>query len=133
MNLALAVWGGRISPVFDVSRRLSVLKIENNQVVSQNEHTIDTDAPFQKTDQLTELGIETLICGAISYPLAEMIKAKGIKLVPFIAGEVDAVLMSFLAGNLSITNMSMPGCCGQRMRFRGGHGRRGRHGKIIDL
>ena len=124
MKLALAVWNGRISPVFDTSRQLLVLEVEGGEVLSRREHEIAAEEAFAKVARLAELGVETLICGAVSRPLAEMIAMRGIRLVPFVAGDAEEVLAAFLAGNLPSPAMTMPGCCGRRLRFRGGMGGR---------
>lgn len=125
MKLALSVWNGRISPVFDAAKHLLVLKVENGQVVSRLERGIGTDEPLSKAGRLTELGVETLICGAVSRPLAEVIAARGIRLIPFVAGETEEVVAAFLAGTLPSPALAMPGCCGRRMRHQGRAGGRG--------
>jgi len=125
MKLGLAVWNGRISPVFDAAKHLLVLEVENGQVVSRLEQGMGTDEPLQKAARLAELGIETLVCGAVSRPLAEMIAARGIRLIPFVAGGTEEVITAFLAGALPSPDMAMPGCCGRRMRHRGGEGSHG--------
>jgi len=129
MKLALAVWNGRISPVFDVSREIEVLDVENGQVVSRQMHDIETDNPFAKAARLADLGVETLVCGAVSRPLAAVVASQGIRMIPFVAGETEEVLAAFLAGNLPAPGLTMPGCGGRRARFHGGQcGRKGRWG-----
>lgn len=125
MKLGVAVWNGRVSPVFDTARHLLALEVEDGQVVLRLEQDMGTDEPIQKAARLAELGIETLVCGAVSRPLAELIAARGIRLIPFVAGGTDEVITAFLAGALPSQNLSMPGCCGRRMRHRGGVGRHG--------
>lgn len=124
MKLAVATWNGRVSPVLDASRHALLVEIGDGKVVSRQEHELGTDEPFAKASRLAELGVETLVCGAVSHPLAEMIAARGIRLVPFVAGETEAVLAAYLAGNLPSSSLAMPGCCGRRRRFRGGRGGR---------
>jgi len=123
MKLALAVWNGRISPVFDTSRQLLVIDAENGKVVSRRDHEIETDDPLQKVARLAESGVEALVCGAVSRSLAQLIEGRGIELVPFVAGEVEEIITAFLAGSLPSPDMAMPGCCSRRMRFRRGQGR----------
>ena len=122
MKVAMAVWNGRISPVFDTSRRLEVFGVENGAVVSQEERIVETDDPIAKATTLSELGITALICGAVSQPLAEMIVARGIRLVPFVAGDAKEVLAASLADSLPNPNLTMPGCCRRQWRFHGGRG-----------
>jgi predicted Fe-Mo cluster-binding NifX family protein len=123
MKLALAVWNGRISPVFDTSRQLLVIDAEEGKVVSRRDHEIETDDPLQKAARLAECGVEALVCGAVSRLLAQMIEDRGIQLVPFVAGEVEAIITAFLAGSLPNPDTAMPGCCGRRVRGRQGRGR----------
>jgi len=119
MRAALAIWNGRVSPVFDVSRQILVLDIENGNIVAKSEEMLDDD-PVRKAGTLARLKVETLLCGAISRPLSGMLAAYGIRIIPFIAGDSDEVILAYLAGDLPNPRMSMPGCCGRRRRcFRG--------------
>ena len=65
-----------------------------------------------------ELGIETLVCGAISEPLRHELTMRGVKVIGFVAGEIETVVEHFLAGTLPTPALSMPGCCGRRNRVR---------------
>ncbi len=120
MRIALAVWNGRISPVFDSSQRLLIVEVEGGSVVGEREEPILHRFPPGRVGELRQLQIQTLICGAISRPLANLTAAAGIRLIPFVAGEINAVRDAFLAGRLPGPGFWMPGC---------GHGGGGRgHG-----
>lgn len=88
--------------------------------------SIEANTPAQKVDRLQTLKIETLICGAISAPLREELVARGVRVIAFVAGDVDEVLLAFAAEMLPDPRFSMPGCGGRRRqmhrrrRFRGG-------------
>lgn len=111
MKIALAVWEGRISPVFDVSRQVLILTIENESVAGSREEVIANEEPVYKASRLAEMNVQTLICGAVSRPLANMLAAYGIRTIPFTAGKVEDVIAAYLAGSLPNPEMSMPGCC----------------------
>ena len=119
MKAAFAVWSGRISPVFDVSRRVVVLEIRNDEIVARTEETLQDEHPVGKIRRLVQLGIRTLVCGAISSHLADLASLQGIRTIPFTAGEVEEVIQAFLTRGLPKREMTMPGCCGWRRRFRG--------------
>jgi predicted Fe-Mo cluster-binding NifX family protein len=110
MRIALTVWDGWISPVFDVCRQALVLEIVEGNVLNNSAQSLDGATPLQKGEQLLELGVRTLICGAISGPAREQLTARGLKVIGFVAGEVDEVLQAFLAGDLPTPALSMPGC-----------------------
>jgi len=116
MRVALAVWEGRISPVFDVSRELLILSVENGTVARKHRETIAGENPVHRASRLAELNIQTLICGAVSAPLANMLGARGIRTLPFTAGRVEEVIAAYLADALPNTEMSMPGCRGRCRR-----------------
>ncbi len=120
MKVALAVWDGRISPVFDVSRRILVLEIDGGIVTLRREETFEENDPYRRAARLAEWNVQELVCGAISRPLAGLFAAYGIRTIPFIAGNAEEVIGAYLAGKLPNRRMAMPGCCGRRMRFRGG-------------
>ena len=128
MKVAVSTWNGRISPVFDASRQMVVLEVDGGKIVGRHEEPLDEDLG-RKVEQLVGAGIQVLVCGAISQPLAWMLVTRGLRVLPFIAGGVDEVTRAYLAGELDRPRFAMPGCCGRRMRFgggRGGHGcRRG--------
>ena len=126
MKMAITSWNGRISPVFDVSRQIVVMEAKDGRVINRQERDLESSEPSAKVAKLTELGIDTLICGAVSRPLADMIVARGIKLVPFVAGETEQVAEAYLAGSLLNTAFAMPGCCVRRRGFIGSGGGRGR-------
>ena len=119
MKAAFAVWSGRISPVFDVSRRLLVVEVQNGTIVARTEEPLLDEHPIGKIRRLVQLGIETLVCGAISRQLADLASVQGIRTIPFTAGEVEEVIEAYLSGALPKREMTMPGCCNRRRRFRG--------------
>jgi predicted Fe-Mo cluster-binding NifX family protein len=138
MKVAVPVWQGRVSPVFDVAGQLLVAELAEGTEVSRREYPLPSAEPEQRAGQLAELQVETLICGAISQALEALLSDSGIKVYGRICGNVDEVLKAFAAGTLGDAQYAMPGCCGQaRRRFRGGcrqgrpqsHGRRSTEGK----
>jgi hypothetical protein len=69
--------------------------------------------PSQKALRLAELGVDTLVCGAISRPLASMVAAYGIETVAFVAGDLTDVIQAWRDGTLGGGRFAMPGCCGR--------------------
>lgn len=122
MRVALAVWNGRISPVFDVARRALVVDIAGGAVAGWRETDMPAEDPAGKAMALADLGVQTLICGAISRACAGVLEAHGIKPIGFVAGEVEAVLAAYLNRRLDRRAYRMPGCecrCPRGRRHRG--------------
>ncbi|MDY6913167.1 MAG: NifB/NifX family molybdenum-iron cluster-binding protein [Planctomycetota bacterium] len=125
--MAIPVWAGRVSPVFDVARHLLVVDVADGRETARNEETLDEATFAQRTRHMTDLGVDVLICGAISGPLEMMLASAGLRVIPHTCGPVEDVLGAFIAGGLTEQTFLMPGCRGRRRRFRRG-GRGGRFG-----
>lgn len=124
MIVAIPVWQGRVSPVFDVAGQLLVVELNGSVESARRHETLPDEAPQRRAQRLRALGVETLICGAVSRPLETLLVADGIEVIPRICGEAEEVLRAFLSAELQDDQFAMPGCCSQkRRRHRGGFGR----------
>jgi len=126
-RISIPIWNGRVSPVFDTASRLLVVEVGPQGEYNRYETDISDQFLPSKVMRLTGLGIDTLICGAISRPVASMVTTAGIRLIPWISGQVEEVLQAFLRGALFTPQFLMPGCAGQWGRGRGRRRRRGQH------
>ena len=122
MKVAVAAWEGRVSPVFDTARQVVLFEVAGQDVEACGETPLSDEEPTRRVQRLKDLGVGTLICGAVSQPVAAMIQTAGLHLIPFIAGPVDDVLKAYVEGSLTTPAFQMPGCCGGRRRFRHGRG-----------
>jgi len=120
MKIALPIRDARISPVFDVAKRLLVVDVEDDRQTGQDEHDLgQTDLP-ERARQIAGLGIDVLICGAISHPLEELLLSGGVRVVPFICGPVQKAIEAFLSNRLWSDSFLMPGCRRQQRHLREG-------------
>jgi len=116
MKAAFAHWENRIAPVFDIARQIRVAEAQSGRIVAETEEILAEDIPVRKALRLAELGVGTLVCGAISRPLQAMVTAYGIRVKPFVAGDLREVIQAWLNKGLDGDNFVMPGCCGRRRR-----------------
>jgi len=118
----MTIWLGRVSPVFDTAKRILMVRLTDGSISDQSEEDLPDGSVADRIGRLQSLKINTLVCGAISRPLACMVEEAGIHLVPFVAGPVEDILEALAIGELD-DRYRMPGCCSQRKRHR--RGRRG--------
>ncbi len=71
-----------------------------------------------------------LVCGAISWSLEALLTSHGIRVIPFVCGEVAEVMQAFRDGTLQHPRYAMPGCCRKRRQVR--NRRRGGGNSIIE-
>ena len=119
MNAAFACWNNRIAPVFDSARQILLVRVESGQVISETQQVLSGELPVQKALHLAQLKVGTLVCGAISRPLYGMVSAYGIRVIPFVAGDLREVVQAWNRGGLTGDTFAMPGCAGRGgWRFR---------------
>lgn len=114
MLVAIPNCQGRVSPVFDVAARLMTVRLKGGEELGRREVTLFETRPAEIARSLVELGTKVLICGAISEGLEGALVCAGIRVVPRICGEVEAVLHAYETGRLAAPEFQMPGCCGKR-------------------
>lgn len=111
MNVAIPTWNGKVSPVFDVARRLLVANVGGDAEVGREEVAIEETGLMARATRVTQLGVDVLICGAISVPLEEMLASAGVRVIPYVCGPVEDVLGAFVSGRLADGAFLMPGRC----------------------
>ena len=113
MNVAITVWGNRVSPVFDSAQALLVAEVMDRQVVDKKIQLFQATV-FNKCLRLLEdLDIQVLICGALCEGPVRWLESHNIEVIPFVTGEVEQILECYVQGK-DLNVFAMPGC---------GHGR----------
>ncbi len=135
MRIAIPIWEGKVSPVFDTALRLLVVEVTERGEESRFVYHIDESDLSQKCQRIRKLDLDTLICGAVSHGFLRMLLASGLDVIQEISGPAEDVLKAFITGNIFQPRFLMPGCkrglarCGRRghpmSRNFGGPGRGG--------
>ncbi len=110
MRVAISFWGDRVAPVFDTAERLRVMELSGVCVLRESVEEIPADSPIQKLQRMQELGIDVLVCGAVSRSLEAVLVSSGIEVISFIAGDLSKVAEAWLAGRLPSMEFALPGC-----------------------
>jgi predicted Fe-Mo cluster-binding NifX family protein len=125
MKIAIPVWNGVVSSVFDFAHSLLLVDIENGRQMSRSEVSLSPESAAQRASRLKSLGTNVLICGAVSRPLMYMLTASGIDVLPYVTGPVDGILQAYMTGQLGQPQFVSPGFWpGARKGFRGWRRRR---------
>jgi predicted Fe-Mo cluster-binding NifX family protein len=102
VKIALTVWKERVSPLFDAARLLLVAEVDGRTVMSRHFQPLQPEPAHRRAARLAELGVGTLICGAISRPQATLLEAHGIRVLADVTGRAEAALAAFLDHRLSV-------------------------------
>jgi predicted Fe-Mo cluster-binding NifX family protein len=118
MKVAITVWNNRISPVMDTARQLLVVNYEQKQEVSREVVSLPQFEIARLAAYIADLGIDILICGAISKHFEVLLANSKIELQAWIGGDLEDVLAAFRRGELNRSRYNLPGRIRQRTRGR---------------
>jgi predicted Fe-Mo cluster-binding NifX family protein len=132
-RVAIPVWQGRVSPVLDTAERLWIYDLGSGQESPPPIVEIPPTDIRQRTQFIRDLGIRTLLCGAVSRPLYSLLLGARIAVWPWLTGTAEEVLAAYSDGCLDSDRFQLPGCRRRRQRghfmrdrSRRGKGRRNR-------
>ncbi len=116
MRIAIPIWHARVSPVFDVAGQLLVVDLAEDRETHRQQYPLTEMLLPARVELLVQLRVDTLICGAISQTLEEMLLDRGIRVIARVCGEIEEILAAYQAGQLGQLRFAMPGCRGQPSR-----------------
>lgn len=134
MIAAFTIWNGRIAPVFDVAGQVLLV----DDTAGHNEPAcvqLPQGSAEDKLFFLQQHQVQVVICGAMTRYTSRFAQGMGIEVLPFIAGDQQEIITTWLSGNLLDNKFSMPGCGRNCLRNQAGQqagmpGRMGRMGKM---
>lgn len=124
-KVAIPIWDRRVSPVMDTAHRLLTAEIVDGQEVSRTIVDIPETDISRIARFIAGLGIDDLICAAISHQFEQMLHASGIMVRPWFQGEIDEIIDAYSGGFLRNDDFFSPGRGRRRRRGVGGRRRAG--------
>lgn len=118
MTVGIPVWQERVSPVFDAASRLLVVRRHRGQAIECKEFVLTAMPAEALARSLTELGIDVLLCAAISETLRTALERAGVAVEAHLCGQVEDLLDAFHAGHWRRPEFRMPGCWDPHGPFR---------------
>jgi predicted Fe-Mo cluster-binding NifX family protein len=106
MRIAVPVWNDRVSPVFDVARSVRVVDVNDGVATCVTHHKLENAL---RASKLVKLGVDLLICAAISTPLEATLRVSGIEVIPDTCGTVDKIVEAFVSGDTELAGFRSPG------------------------
>lgn len=106
---AVPVFMGRVSPVLDTCTQLFVMESSGKNEMVSRTVTIKGGSIFERTRELLKLGVNAVICGAVSGAFFNLLHEAGIEPVSGIAGDIDEIIDAYRNGTLGDARFRMPG------------------------
>ena len=110
MRVAVSVWGERVSPVLDTASTFRIAEIgEEGDCQGCYDIRLEEKEFCRRCSRICGMGIDTLICGAVSRAMSTMLEASGITVISGISGNYARVMDAFSGGTLFTPRFMMPG------------------------
>ncbi len=115
--IAIPVWEGALATTFDFAEKILMVEMENACELRRYEVALTDNVSRSRV--LEEARVDVMLCGTISQRIYRECIQRGIQVIPFVSGEIDAVLSAYLSGRLDHPCYMQPGCrMGARRRWR---------------
>ncbi|MCP4634570.1 MAG: hypothetical protein GY855_16705 [candidate division Zixibacteria bacterium] len=114
MKVAVPNWNNWISPVLDEAGNFTVVELDNSVQINREEINLEDKSPLERIQILKALGVNLILCGAVSNDYLRMISSNAIKTIPWLRGDIQQILEAFISNGLGQERFRMPGR-GQRM------------------
>ncbi len=109
MRIAIPVFNERLSPLFDTCRTLLLVDVDTGNSYDRRYESLENVTPCLRPIHLREIGVELLLCGGISRVLLERLELFGIRVVPWLGGDVNEVLVAWREHRLAEERFLLPG------------------------
>lgn len=101
MTIALSIFRDRITSRLDSGDNILLLSVENGHIISRKTIRIIPSSLLDKIYQIIELNPDVLICGGLKQFCTNKLNNASIRVIPWIKGDAEEVLMQFLNGQPS--------------------------------
>jgi hypothetical protein len=108
-RIALPAFRGRVSPVLDTCDHLCLPHPDDKEQAAQRTVPMKGLSIYERTSEIKKLGIQFIICGAVSESFYNLLKEAGIDLRCGISGDIDEVIQAYHTGKLDQSRFRMPG------------------------
>ena len=109
MKIAIPIWENKMSPALDTASRFLVVETDGKKELSRYETYLEVQDAAHRCFRILDLGVDILICGAVSRKFLDKLMASGIQIIQGISGNPKDVLHAYLHGNIYDTPFMMPG------------------------
>lgn len=100
-TVGIAEIRGRVAYRLDMAESLTLVREGPEGALNIEETVLSEQDPIRRVQQIAGLGVQTLVCGAVSGFVHRMFQHRGIQVIGWVIGDTHEVLQSYRRGTLS--------------------------------
>ena len=128
MRIAVTFENGNVFQHFGHTEQFKIYDVENGQITKEQVADTNGSGHGALAGFLTEMGVDTLICGGIGMGAKTALADAGIHLYGGVTGDADEAVKSFIEGNLAYNPDIQCSHHGEGHHGEGHHGERHHRG-----
>ncbi|MBI5489062.1 MAG: NifB/NifX family molybdenum-iron cluster-binding protein [Deltaproteobacteria bacterium] len=101
MKVAVPRFAEQVAPCFEYSATITIFSIRRHEVVEQQDFRLQSRDALDRVRLMRDQQVDTLICGGLHERVEQMLCASGIRVISWVAGEVDDLLNRYIDGRLT--------------------------------
>lgn len=100
-KVVIPIFGKRIAPRLDLSKKVQLFSVENAKVIGSETVSLMCSNRLERINMLIALSPDLIICDGLSDLCKEEILKNNIRLIPWVHGEVEKVMEKYLSGEIT--------------------------------
>jgi predicted Fe-Mo cluster-binding NifX family protein len=108
-RIAIPVFMDRVSPVLDTCTQIILVDVERNHEICRTQIGVTGTTLFERASFFKMIGVQTIICSAISDSLHRILRDANIEVVCGVAGVAEEIIKACISDSLHQNKFQMPG------------------------
>jgi predicted Fe-Mo cluster-binding NifX family protein len=100
LKIAIPRMGECIAPCLECSATITIFSVEDGSVLDQIDFPISSREPLDRIRLLRDQKVDTIICAGVQDTFGDLVRASGIKMISWVSGSIEELLIAFLEGRL---------------------------------
>ena len=109
MTIAFPVFSSRVSPRFDCAPDVLLVTVDGDRVTGRESCSLQGRNSLARVNWLCQRGVDVIICGGISRFSLRSLMNRGLRVFPWVTGDVEDTVKLFLSGQLQPGLIIEPG------------------------
>lgn len=119
MIIAIPLFGSRVSPRFDHAHTILLVTVDGGKIAGMERCSMGGQNSLARVNWLCQRGVDVVICGGISQFSLRSLTRRGLRVFPWVTGDIEDVIGLLLSGQLRSGLVVGPGGRCRRWRRRG--------------